>query len=663
MQKGAGMTPPATVRVTDPQGVQGTIDTTAWPLDGSRAEVPVSLEGGRQVWVLILLVDTQGLNGYCWPTFSQDLNWLFYNGLFYSRYPMSTRRSVMSLKPHSIQSVPEETARVAHAAFPHGTPYLAFRDALGSMFQDEDFAALFPACGQPGLPPWRLAVVTILQFREQLSDRQAAEAVRARIDWKYLLGLELSDSGFDFSVLSEFRDRLLAGHAEALLLDKLLERCRALGLLKARGQQRTDSTHVLAAIRVMNRLELVAETLRAALNELATIAPAWLQSIVPPEWYERYGQRIEDTRLPREPAKREAYAQTVGEDGLTLLDALDTVGAPSNLRALPSIDTLRRTWHRHYERIPDEAVGNREPPVSRVRFRPHRDLPPAAEGVESPYDTEARYRHKRDTQWTGYMVHVSEICEPTAPHVLTHVHTTTAAVHEAQCTAPIQQALVEKDLPPSEHLVDAAYIDAELLVSSHGDYGITLRGPARPNPNWQANVEGAYTLADFAVDWERQQVHCPQGKAAASWAARVDATGRSYIQVRFRQQDCRACRARALCTQATQAARSLTLQPQAQFEALHAARAWYASEEGQQRYKRRAGGEGTLSQGVRAFGLRYARYRGLAKTHLQHVATAAAINMDRIVAWLDERPRAKTRTSRLAALAPACGIPQDTPAI
>jgi transposase len=562
----------------------------------------------------------------------------------------------MSLKPHPIQSIPEETARVAQAAFPHSTPYLAFRDALGPIFQDEDFAALFPACGQPGLPPWRLALVTLMQFRENLTDRQAAEAVRARIDWKYLLGLELSDSGFDFSVLSEFRDRLLAGRAETLLLDKLLERCRALGLLKARGQQRTDSTHVLAAIRVMNRLELVAETLRAALNDLATIAPAWLQSIVPPEWYERYSKRIEDTRLPRERGKRETYAQMVGEDGFALLDALDAAEVSPDLRALPSLDALRRTWHRHYERTPDEAAGSRQPPGSRVRFRPNRDLPPAAEGIESPYDTEARYRHKRDTQWTGYMVHVSETCEPTAPHLLTHVHTTTAAVHEAQCTAPIHQALGAKDLPPSEHLVDAAYIDAELLVSSGTAYGITLRGPARPNPNWQTKVTGAYTLADFTVDWEHRQVHCPQGKAAASWAERVDATGRAYIQVRFHQQDCRACDARALCTQATQAARSLTLHPQVEFEALQAARAWYASEEGQQRYQRRAGVEGTLSQGVRAFGLRYARYRGLTKTHLQHVATAAAMNVDRIVAWLNERPRAKTRTSRFAALAPACGM-------
>jgi transposase len=563
----------------------------------------------------------------------------------------------MSLPPHIIQPVPEETARVARAAFPHGSPYLTFRDALGPIFQDEDFAALFPAWGQPGLPPWRLALVTLMQFREQLSDRQAAEAVRARIDWKYLLGLELDHPGFDFSVLSEFRDRLLAGSAEVLLLDKLLERCRALGFLKVRGQQRTDSTHVLATIRVLSRLELVAETLRAALNELATVVPDWLQGLAPLEWYERYGKRIEDTRLPRSQAARDAYAQTVGEDGFRVLDALDRPEAPENARALPAITTLRRTWQRHYERGECQGSATGDPPILRVRFKANRELPRAAAGVESPYDTDARYRHKRDTQWTGYMVHVSETCEPTAPHLLTHVHTTAAAVHEARGTAPIQQALAEKDLLPSEHLVDAAYIDAELLVSSQEDYGITLRGPARPNPNWQAKVEGAYTLADFAVDWERRQVLCPQGKAAASWADRVDATGRSYIQVRFRPQDCRACGTRAFCTQATQAARSLTLQPQAQFEALQAARAWYRSAEGQERYQRRAGVEGTLSQGVRAFGLRYARYRGLPKTHLQHVATAAAINMERLVAWLDERPRAKTRTSRFAALAPVCGLP------
>src|SRR5499427_4490769 len=241
----------------------------------------------------------------------------------------------MSLHPHVIEPVPEATARIAHAAFPKGHPYLTFRDALGTIFQDEDFTILFPAWGQPGLPPWRLALVTLMQFREHLADRQAAEAVRARIDWKYLLGLTLTDPGFDFSVLSEFRDRLLASSAEELLLEKLLERCRAMGWLKPRGQQRTDSTHVLAAIRVLNRLELVAETLRAALNAVATVAPDWLQGLAPLAWYERYGKRIEDVRLPRDKADREAYALMVGEDGFSFLDAVEAPDTPQEVRQLP----------------------------------------------------------------------------------------------------------------------------------------------------------------------------------------------------------------------------------------------------------------------------------------------------------------------------------------
>jgi transposase len=560
----------------------------------------------------------------------------------------------MSLHSHVIAPVPEDTARVARAAFPKGHPYLTFRDALGTIFQDEDFSALFPAWGQPGLPPWRLALVTIMQFRENLADRQAAEAVRARIDWKYLLSLELTDPGFDFSVLSEFRDRLLAGSAAELLLDTLLERCRALGLLTARGQQRTDSTHVLAAIRVLNRLELVAETLRAALNAVATVAPAWLQAITPLAWYERYSRRIEESRLPKAPAAREAYAHTVGEDGFLLLDALETPAVPEGLRALPSLEALRRTWQRHYERPARAPASPGEPPEYAVRFKASRDLPPAAEGIESPYDVEARYRHKRDTQWTGYMGHVSETCESTAPHLLTHVHTTPATVHEAQCTEPIQQALVDKDVPPDEHLVDAAYISAELLVKSREDHGIALRGPTRPDVSWQAQVEGAYRLDQFVIDWEQQQVHCPQGKASVSWAERVGPADHPFIQVRFSTQDCGACAQRACCTHAKPPqARTLKFHPRSQYEALQAAQAWYARDEGQRQYARRAGVEGTLSQGVRAFGLRRTRYRGLPKTHLQHVAIAAAINIDRIVAWLDERPRAMTRLSRFAALAPA----------
>jgi len=250
----------------------------------------------------------------------------------------------MSLKPLPIPPVPADTVRVARAAFPKGNIYMKLREHVGTIIDDEDFVALFAKDGTPGLPPWRLALVTILQFHENLSHRQAAEAVRACIDWKYVLSLELTDAGFDFSVLSEFRARLIKGGAEELLLDKLLACCRTLGLVKARQQQRTDSTHVVAAVRLMHRVELVGETLRAALNNVAVQAPGWLRTVAPAEWYERYQRRSEQGRLPKGKQAREQYAQTVGEYGFALLDHLAAATTPPQLRELPSVKTLQVIW-------------------------------------------------------------------------------------------------------------------------------------------------------------------------------------------------------------------------------------------------------------------------------------------------------------------------------
>jgi transposase len=240
---------------------------------------------------------------------------------------------------HFLSRPSRDDALIARAAFRKGNLYMRLRDELGTLYTDEDFAHLFPSRGQPALPAWRLALVTVMQFLENLPDRQAADAVRARIDWKYALGLELTDPGFDYSVLSEFRNRLIQGKAEHLLLDRMLAHFQDKGLVKARGRQRTDSTHVLAAIRLMNRLELVAETLRATLNDLAQIAPDWLGAVAPPAWYARYGRRIEPSRLPKSEAARMDFAQQVGHDGFVLLDALAGPSAPTELTRLP-------TWKR-----------------------------------------------------------------------------------------------------------------------------------------------------------------------------------------------------------------------------------------------------------------------------------------------------------------------------
>jgi transposase len=229
----------------------------------------------------------------------------------------------MSLKALPVPPIPNETARVARAAFPGGTLCLQLRDTLGTLYTDVDFADLFPTRGQPAEVPWRLALVTVLQFVEGLPDRQAADAVRSRLDWKYALSLELSDPGFDHTVLSEFRSRLVQGGAAQRLLDMVLEQCKARGWLKARGRQRTDSTHVLAAVRDLNRLELAGEAVRACLEALAAAAPGWLAQVIDvPDWNLRYGVRVDSWRLPGSETKRNQLAIAYGTDGFTLLQAV-----------------------------------------------------------------------------------------------------------------------------------------------------------------------------------------------------------------------------------------------------------------------------------------------------------------------------------------------------
>ena len=220
----------------------------------------------------------------------------------------------------------------------------------------------------------------------------------------------------------------------------------------------------------------MAETLRAALNELATVAPAWLHGIAPLAWYERYAKRIENSRLPKEPSKQDAYAQTVSEDGFQLLDALESPEAPATLRTLPCVATLRQLWQDHYERQTD--TGRPEgAPTGPVRFKEPRELPRAATHIESPYDVDARYRPKGSTQWTVSIVHMSESCEDTTPHLLTHYQRTSSAIHQAMCTDAIHPALTEQYLAPQERLVDAAYVDAALLVQSRQGMASTCLVP------------------------------------------------------------------------------------------------------------------------------------------------------------------------------------------
>jgi transposase len=537
--------------------------------------------------------------------------------------------------------VPEETARVAKLAFPKGNCYLTLRDHIGTLYSDPDFTPLFSGWGQTAIAPWRLALICVLQFIEDLTDRQAAAAVQSRIDWKYALGLELTDPGFDFSVLSEFRDRLIEGQAVQKLLDTMLEQFKTKGWLKARGKQRTDSTHILTAARTLNRLELIGETLRAALNELATVAPEWLQSWVPVAWFEQYGRLVDEYRLPKGIQARQEQAQLVGTDGMTLLKILWDDDSLIHLRQLATVEHLRQTWvHQFY-------IDHHQ-----VKLRSAADLPPAGERHDSPYDADARYGNKRSMSWTGYKVHLTETCDEQQVHLITHVMTTPAHQSDIDQTEPIHAALKAKGLLPSEHIVDAGYVDSSLVLTSRQRYGIELVGPMRPNGSWQAKIAGGYSLDQFKINWKTKRVTCPQGKKSKSWTPTQDAWGNAVVYIKFSRTDCRLCPCRASCTRRETEPRSLTIRPQAEHQALESYRQQQQTADWKTRYNRRAGIEGTLSQGVNAFGLRRSRYMSLAKTHLQHVLTGAAINVVRMVAWLQGQPHAKTQGSRFAALAP-----------
>jgi len=556
----------------------------------------------------------------------------------------------MSLQPCPWPQVPAETVRIAKKAFRKGSLPIRVRDQLGQWCDDGQFVEVYGIRGKPGISPAQLAVVTVLAFTENLTDRQAADAVRARLDWKYCLGLGLDDEGFDFSVLSEFRSRLVAGGLEARVFELLLDRLKDEGLLKAGGRQRTDSTHVLGAIRSLNRLELAGETLRAALEAIAAAAPDWLGTVIDGSWAERYGARIQNLHLPASATKQSELAALYGRDGYLLLDAAAGTDAPRWLFDLPALEALRRIWVQQYYRSISE--DSRQEVVRREASE--HGLPPGRTKLISPYDLDARYSRKRETGWVGYKVHISETChepEPDttrpAPNLVTMVATTAAAVSDVAMTEPIHDLLAGHGLAPGEHVVDAGYTSAELLLAARAR-GIRLVGPLLGDNSPQAR-NGGYTLEAFTIDWDQQQVTCPQGATSTSWCPCLQ-QGTEAIVVRFDATTCSDCPVRSHCTTAKRSGRQLSLRPRHVHEAIQTARAEQDSDQWARRYNIRAGIEGTIAQATHITGIRHTRYRGLAKTRLEHAFAATAINLIRLDAWWTGHPLDRTRTTHLQRL-------------
>lgn len=528
--------------------------------------------------------------------------------------------------------VPEATARVARAAFPQGCLALRLRDEFGALYQDDDFVELFARIGGPSCSPGMLALVSVLQYAERLSDRAAADAVRARIDWKYALGLELADPGFHYSVLSQFRDRLIAHSREAALLDALLERCRQAGLLRSDGRVRSDSTHVVGCIRDLNRLELVTETMRCALEALALAAPDWLRAIgaLNADWAARYTKRADFYRLPKGEPERARWAENVGGDGFELLDELRDPDTPRWLAGVPAVATLERVWAQEY--IRDGKGVRLLDPGQRVK---------GAERIVSPHDLDARAGAKQEHHWDGYKTHLTETCDQGTPHLIVRAAATPASSDDATQTTTIHDDLAKHGIHPAEHFADTGYSSAKLIVQAR-TAGIDLVAPVKLSNGRQARTNNGYATHDFAIDWNTRTATCPQGKTSTRWIDTLE-HGEPRIHIDFYGVGCLSCPAKAECT--TSRYRGLTLRPREQHELLEQRRAQMRDPAWKRRYHTRAGVEGTMYQASARTGVHRARYRGLAKTNLEQQLNAAALNLYRLDAWWTDTPLAPTRTT------------------
>ena len=552
------------------------------------------------------------------------------------------------------------------------------RDRFGELFPDVEFESAFAGRGRPGWSPGRLALVTVLQMAEGLTDRQAAEAVREKLSWQYALGLDLDDPGFDHTVLSEFRARVVDHGLEERVLDLLLDRLVEVGLLGPGGKQRTNSMHVVSAVRDLNRLELAGESVRACLEALAACAPWWLAEVIDvPGWSRRYTARVDSWRLPTSEAKRTELALAYARDGYALVEACYRADAPGWVREVEAVQVLRVVVLQNYTRTVTETG------TEVARREAERDgLPPGRFRLSSPYDTDARWGVKRDTFWNGYKVHLSETCDaeeaatsrqgdgagarsqpcpsatagsghsersPQRPNLITNVATTAATVPDSAMTEAIHHALDRRGLLPAEHYVDSGYPSAELVADAARDYGIALISPMLLDTSRQARAGTGLHAAAFTIDWDRKQVTCPQGQRNASWSPATQ-RGTEAIVVKFAASTCGPCPARDQCTTAARGGRQLTLKPRALHETLQANRAEQDTTAWQARYAIRAGVEGTMHQAIAVTGTRNARYKGLAKTHLEHVYSAVALNLIRLDAWWNGHPLDRRRTSHLARL-------------
>ncbi len=524
----------------------------------------------------------------------------------------------MCLKVQEPWPMPEETAMVGKVILKEDSPYRLIGEKIFEKFHEGDFADLYSPEGKPGISPVILAFVTVFQFMEKLPDRQAAESLRMRMDWKYALHLPLIYEGFDYSVLSEFRDRLLGHDAEGRVFEQLVEEFQEMGLIKERGRQRTDSIAMLMKVRHLSRLELVVETLRLVVRAALKADRAWIEAVIPPSWEERYGERFVMQRYSKE--EWAEYDRQVGVDGQWLIVRLEGEGAPAEIRNLPEVQVLKTVWAQQFREEAGKVVHQEG-----TSYDGHTQ-------IQTPHDPEARYSRKRVQEWVGGKVQVTETDDEEYPHLITDIAGTCSSKTDYESLAEIQQRLKERRCLPEKQYVDSGYMSGPNLATSR-EYEIDLIGPPCPVVSKQSKLPNGITTDQFVIDIEKQQAICP-----ADICVKSDRGSQGKIHFHFPDAVCAACALRERCCTGK---RGRTLCVGTTYPLLQAARKRQKTKAFKEDYhKHRSGVEGCLSALARGNGMRVSRYVGNRKRHLQAIFCGSAANLKRVAWWLaGDRPK------------------------
>lgn len=530
----------------------------------------------------------------------------------------------MCLKIQLPWPMPEETGRIGRMLLKENDPYRLIGDQLFEKLNEEEFADLYSSEGKPGYSPVVLAFVSVFQFLERLADRQAAQALRMRLDWKYALHLPLEDAGFDFSVLSEFRDRLIEGQAEKRVFEKLVEQIRAMGLIKERGKQRSDSIAMLVKVRRLSRIEMVVETLRLAVVALVAADREWSEEVIPPSWEEKYGERFVRQRYSEQEWKE--YEANIGNDGAWLLKRLKDGGAPAELQDLPEVQVCSTVWAQQFREAQGQMVYQ-----ALKKYDGHTQ-------IQNPHDPEARYSRKRSFEWLGDKVQVTETEDEGYPHIITDMVGTGSNQTDYEELPLIQDRLIQRQCKPSEHYVDAGYMSGPNLAHSR-DLEIDLIGPLPEVVTPQDLLPDGITQAQFQMDPQKKIATCPQGHQARNPSLIVNT-----LKFHFPQKICAVCPLRARCCTG-QTGRTVGMN--IHYDLVQTARTRQKTEAFKKDYhQHRSGVEGSLSALVRGHGMRVSRYIGQKKRNVQAIFTGCAANLKRTAHWLaGERPQVRYQKS------------------